>query len=121
MLKSYPLNIPKVQSKGSKISNLGQKFIFTENCTPIHMNHFSYPPNYCPNQYLCKAPKYLSQSKSLTPNYRASPPVFLTIEYPPWDNFWSHYIFDPLDQASLICFEDISLNLVKEKYLKTIF
>ena len=34
MLKSYPLNIPKVQSKGSKISNLGQNFFFTENCTP---------------------------------------------------------------------------------------
>ena len=34
MLKSYPVNIPKVQSKGSKISNLGQNFIFTENCTP---------------------------------------------------------------------------------------
>ena len=34
MLKSYPVNIPKVQSKGSKISNRGQNFIFTENCTP---------------------------------------------------------------------------------------
>ena len=32
--KVIPLNIPKVQSKGSKISNLGQNFIFTENCTP---------------------------------------------------------------------------------------
>ena len=36
MLKSYPLNIPK----GSKISNLGQNFIFTENCTP----NYSYEP-----------------------------------------------------------------------------
>ena len=33
MLKSYPLNFLKVQSKSSKISNLGQIFIFTENCT----------------------------------------------------------------------------------------
>ena len=36
------------------------------------------------------------------------------------NNFWSHYIFDPLDQASLICFGDISLKLVKEKYLDNI-
>ena len=34
MLKSYPLNILKVQSESSKIRNLGQIFIFTENCTP---------------------------------------------------------------------------------------
>ena len=34
MPKSYPLNILKVQSDSSKISNLGQIFIFTENCTP---------------------------------------------------------------------------------------
>ena len=34
MLKSYPLNIPKVQSESSKISNMGQIFIFIENCTP---------------------------------------------------------------------------------------
>ena len=33
MLKSYPLNFRKVQSKSSKINNLGQIFIFTENCT----------------------------------------------------------------------------------------
>ena len=32
------------------------------------------------------------------------------------NNFWSQYIFDPPDQASLICFVDISLKLVKEKY-----
>ena len=36
------------------------------------------------------------------------------------NNFWSHYIFDPLDQASLICFGDISLKLVNEKYLDNI-
>ena len=34
MLKSCPLNIFKVQSESSKISNLGQIFIFTEKCTP---------------------------------------------------------------------------------------
>ena len=34
MLKSYPLNILKVQSESSKISNLEQIFIFTENCIP---------------------------------------------------------------------------------------
>ena len=32
VLKSYPLNIFKEQSESSKISNLGQIFIFTENC-----------------------------------------------------------------------------------------
>ena len=34
MPKSYPLNILKVQSDSSKISNLGQILIFTENFTP---------------------------------------------------------------------------------------
>ena len=34
------------------------------------------------------------------------------------NNFWSHYIFD---QASLICFGDISLKLVKQKYLENIW
>ena len=37
------------------------------------------------------------------------------------NNFWSQYIFDPLDQVSLICFGDISLKLVKEKYLDTTY
>ena len=37
MPKSYPLNILKVQSDSSKISNLGQTFIFTENCTPNYL------------------------------------------------------------------------------------
>ena len=36
------------------------------------------------------------------------------------NNFLSQYIFDPLDQASLICFGDISLKLAKEKYLVNI-
>ena len=34
MQKSYPLNILKIQSESSKISSLGQIFIFTENCSP---------------------------------------------------------------------------------------
>ena len=34
ILKSYPLNILKVQSENSKIINLGQIFIFPLNCTP---------------------------------------------------------------------------------------
>ena len=34
MLKSYPLNILKVQSESAKTGTLGQIFIFTENCTP---------------------------------------------------------------------------------------
>ena len=43
MLKSYPLNILKVQSDSSKISNLGQIFIFTENYTPNYpYGSFSY-------------------------------------------------------------------------------
>ena len=36
------------------------------------------------------------------------------------NKFWSHSILDPLDQASLICFGDISSKLVKEKYLDNI-
>ena len=39
MPKSYPLNILKVQSESSKISNLGEIFIFTENCTPNYPNY----------------------------------------------------------------------------------
>ena len=34
ILESYPINILKVRSESSKISSLGQIFIFTENCTP---------------------------------------------------------------------------------------
>ena len=36
MPKSYALNILKVQSESSKISNLGEIFVFTDNCTPNH-------------------------------------------------------------------------------------
>ena len=36
------------------------------------------------------------------------------------NNFWSHYILDPLGQTSLMCFGDISLKLTKEKYLDNI-
>ena len=62
MLKSYPLNILKVQSRSSKVSNLGQIFIFTENCTPnnpyesfhfftiVQINIFEEPQNTFPSQ-----------------------------------------------------------------------
>ena len=44
LLKSYPLNVLKVQSESSKISSLGQIFIFTENWPLIiHMNHLATP------------------------------------------------------------------------------
>ena len=36
------------------------------------------------------------------------------------NKFWSHYILDPLDHASLICYGDISLKLVKDIYLDNI-
>ena len=85
MLKSYPLNIPKVQSKGSKISNLGQNFIFTENCTLIiHMNHFSYPLTIVQiNIFEEPGPKISFPTKIPDPKLSSQPPVFLTIECPP--------------------------------------
>ena len=74
MLKSYPLNILKVRSESSKISNLEQIFIFTENCTLIiHMNYFSYPLTIV-QIYIFEEPQNIfSQPKSQAPNYRASP------------------------------------------------
>ena len=44
MLRSYPLNIPKVQSKGSKIA-ISDRISFSLRIVPliIHMNHFSCP------------------------------------------------------------------------------
>ena len=79
MPKSYPLNILKVQSESLKISNLGQNFILTENCTPnlYPYQSFQLLPNYCPNQYFLPQ-NIFSQPKYQTPNYRARPPVFLT-------------------------------------------
>ena len=84
MLKSYSLNILKVQSENSKISNLGQIFIFTENCTLIiHMNHFSYPLTVVQINIFEEPQNIFSQPKSQTPSYRASPPPrILTIESP---------------------------------------
>ena len=85
MLKLYPLNILKIQSDSSKISNLGQRYIFTENCTLIiHMNHFSYPITVVQIIIFEELQNIFSQPKSQAPNYRASTsPVFLTIECPP--------------------------------------
>ena len=37
MLKSYPLNILKVQPESSKVSSLGQILIFPGNCTPNYL------------------------------------------------------------------------------------
>ena len=37
------------------------------------------------------------------------------------NNFWSHHIFDPLDQASLICFGDISLKISEVEILRQYF
>ena len=86
-LKPYLLNIPKVQAESSEISNLGQIFIFTENCTPtvliIHVSHFSYPLTIVQINIFEEPHNIFSQPKSQTPNYRAIPSVFLTIECPP--------------------------------------
>ena len=86
MLKSYPLTILKVMSESSKISNLGQIFIFTENCTPNYpYESFSLPPNYCQNQYFLRTPNYLFPTKIPYPKLLSQPPpVSLTVEWPPW-------------------------------------
>ena len=77
MLKSYPLNILKVQSKSSKISNLGQIFIFTENCTPNYpYESFQLPLTNVQINIFEEPQDILSQPKSQTPNYRANPLVF---------------------------------------------
>ena len=75
MLKSYPLNILKVQSESSKISNLGQIFIFTGGIVPliIHMNHFSYPLIIVQINIFEEPKNIFSQPKSQTSNYRSSP------------------------------------------------
>ena len=71
MPKHDPLNILKVQSESSKISNLGQTFMFTENCTPtiVQINIFEEPQN------------VFSQPKSQTQTIEPAPCV-LTVEYP---------------------------------------
>ena len=96
MLKSYPLNIPKVQSKGSKISNLGQNFIFTENCTP----NYPYEPFYLPLTFvqinIFEEPQNIFSTKIPDPKLSSQPPVFLAIECPPGDGkiiWFLHYSF----------------------------
>ena len=96
MLKSYPLNIPKVQSKGSKISNLGQNFIFTENCTP----NYPYEPFWLPLTFvqinIFEEPQNIFSTKIPDPKLSSQPPVFLTIECPPWGwkfIWFLHYSF----------------------------
>ena len=83
MLKSYPLNIIKVQSESSKISSLGQIFIFTENCTEIiHMNHFSYPLTIVQINIFEEPQNIFSQPKPQTIE-PAPLPIFLTVMCPP--------------------------------------
>ena len=75
MLKSHPLNILKIQSESSMISNLGQIFIFTENCTPNYpLNHFSYPLTIVQISCFEEPQNIFFQPKSQTLNYWASPP-----------------------------------------------
>ena len=47
------------------------------------MNYFSYPLTIVQTNIFEEPQNIFSQPKSQTPNYRASPPVFLTIECPP--------------------------------------
>ena len=47
------------------------------------MNYFSYPLTIVQINIFEEPQNIFSQPKSQTPNYRASPPVFLTIECPP--------------------------------------
>ena len=89
MLKSYPLNILKVQSKSSKISNLGQIFIFTENCTPNYpYESFSLPLTIVQINIFEEPQNIFSQPRSQTSNpgtlnYRASPPRIFSYRIPP--------------------------------------
>ena len=82
MIKSYPLNILKLQYESSKISNLGQIFIFTENCTPLSMNHFSYPLTIA---QVLKNPKISFPNQNPRPQTiePAPPPSLLTPKSPP--------------------------------------
>ena len=70
VLKSYPLNILMVRSESSKISNLGQIFVFTDNCTPNYPNEsFSYPLTIVQINMFEEPQNIFSQPKSQTPNY----------------------------------------------------
>ena len=81
MLKSYLLNILKVQSESSRISNLVQIFIFTENCTPIiHMNHFSYHLTIVQINIFEEPQSIFSQPKFPDPKLSSQPP-------PPYFNY----------------------------------
>ena len=54
------------------------------------MNHLSYPRTIVQINIFEEPKNIFSQPKSQTPNYRASPPpppVFVTIEWPPWAKF----------------------------------
>ena len=82
MLKSYPLNIPKVKSKGSKIS--WDKISFSLKIVPliIHINHFRYPLTVVQIN-IFEEPQNIFPNQNPRPQTiePAPPPVFLTIEY----------------------------------------
>ena len=79
-LKPYLLNIPKVQAESSEVSNLGQIFIFTENCTPtgliIHVSHFSYPLTIAQINIFEEPHNIFSQPKPRPQTIDPSPPYF---------------------------------------------
>ena len=75
MLKSYPLNIFKVQSESSKLA-IWDKVSFSLRIVPliIHMNHFGYLLTIVQINIFEEPQNVFSQPKSQTPNYRATPP-----------------------------------------------
>ena len=84
MLKPYHLNILKVQSQSSKISNLGKiSFSLRIVLLIIHMNHFSYPLTIAQVNIFEEPQNIFSQPKSQTPNYRASPLSIFNYRVPP--------------------------------------
>ena len=78
ILKSYHLNILKVQSESSRLS-IWDKLSFSLRIVPliIHKNHFIYPLTIV---HINIFENIFSQPKSQTPNNQASPPH---IECPP--------------------------------------
>ena len=87
MIKSYPLNIPKVQSKGSKISNLEQNFIFTKNCTPNYpyRNHFSYSLTIVQIN-IFEGPQNIFPNQNPRPQTIEPAPSYFNYRVPPWAN-----------------------------------
>ena len=82
MLKSYPLNILKVQSRSSKVSNLGQIFIFTENCTPNNP-YESFHFLLLSKSIFLKNPKILFPAKIPDPKPSSQLPRIFNYRVPP--------------------------------------